>query len=94
MIFIPVVILVIWIVVRDLKEAKSESEAIDLDCLMSKKFLELHDDPFMNDKKWREWLPVFEFADEEVRRKAPRLSLGNQTRIVRTMIPDQDTIDS
>jgi len=60
---------------------------------MSSKFWELVDDPFMNDSKWKEWLPIFEFSDEEVRRKT-KLPLGNQARLVRTRIMDQDLTDS
>ena len=77
-------------VVKDYRESKMESQAIHLDCDMSSKFKELLDDETMTDDKWRDWLPVFEFADAEIRRKAPRLSLGNQAYLIRTRILDED----
>ena len=45
--------------------AMLEKEGVTLDCDMYAKLRELFDDPAMTDAKWREWLPVFEFADAE-----------------------------
>ncbi len=80
----------IWWMWKDTKHANRQSRGIRLDCDMSAKFRELLDDPTMNDEKWKEWLPVFEFADTEVKRLAPRLanSLGNHGKYVRSRILD------
>ena len=71
------------------RQAREEKEAVFLDCDMSSKFRELLDDPFMNTEKWKEWLPIFEFADIEVRRKC-NLNLGRNADFVRSIISNRD----
>ena len=80
---------VIFLIAEE-RKGRRENEAIRLDCDMSSMFLEMLDDPFMDDKKWMEWLPIFEYADSEVKRLAPRLSLGNRAKLVRTRIFKED----
>ena len=62
-----------------------EREAVFLDCDMSSKLRELLDDPAMTAEKWKEWLPIFESADREVRSKC-NLNLGRNADFVREII--------
>ena len=51
-------------VLKRIKESKKAKEATFIWCDMSDKLNELLDDPAMTSAKWREWLPIFEAADE------------------------------
>ena len=93
MIFIPVLALVFLLIIKDWKQTNKDSEAIALDFDMACKFRELLDDPFMDDQKWNEWLPVFEFADEVIKRKT-NLPLCNHARLIRTMFVHEENAGS
>ena len=65
---------------RSVKEARLSSEAFDLHCDMFDKYLELANDPLMSYLKWKEWLPVFEAADERCRQLSPE-TVGRVGRV-------------
>ncbi len=71
------------------KKSIKAREAVFLDCDMASKIRELLDDPTMTTKKWKEWLPIFEAADKEVRSKC-NLNLGRNADYVRAIISDRD----
>lgn len=49
---------------KDRRRHKRWAQADQIRNDLFNKYLELCDDPFMNDAKWKEWIPVFEYADK------------------------------
>ena len=74
------------------KEAVRERKAVFLDCDISSKFRELLDDPTMTTQKWKEWLPIFKSADEEVKSKC-NLNLGGNSDLIQAIISNGDLAD-
>ena len=72
--------------VRSRIKTKRRARAILLYDDMTKKYDELSKDLLMNDRKWKEWLPIFEYADNTIKRECPELGLISQR--VRVMIDD------
>lgn len=46
-------------------------EAVFYYCDMGDRFDEMRDDPFMSAEKWKEWLPLFEDADDRFAQTHP-----------------------
>ena len=71
------------------REFRAWSEAFDLHCDMYDKYRELLDNPLMTYLKWKEWLPLFEAADERCLRLSPDTeSLGRVSDFVKRAISD------
>ena len=70
------------------KKGKAELDAVDLHCDMSSKLRELMDDPFMSSEKWKEWLPIFQAADERCKQLHPKMAsiLGDTSVFVKRII--------
>lgn len=69
------------------KEQEEWAEQMHFDLL--DKILELKDDPFMSDYKWREWLPVCRYSDTIVRTALPNTRLIFLENLIFRMI-DRD----
>ena len=71
------------------REYKRWSEAFDLHCDMYDKYRELLENPLTTYLKWKEWLPIFEEADERCKRLAPETAnLGRISDFVKRVISD------
>ncbi|MFZ2763960.1 MAG: hypothetical protein WAX80_02920 [Minisyncoccia bacterium] len=85
--------IIVFFLIQDFKLrklAKRGREVVDLHCDMWAKMRELFDDPTMSYLKWKEWLPIFEAADERCMRLEPEMAmrLGSVAEKVRNIIKD------
>ena len=72
------------------RQSRREMEAFDLHCDMYDKYRELVDDPLMSYLKWKEWLPLFEAADERCEDLDPKTvaRIGRVSNFVKRIIND------
>lgn len=89
---IPLLILAFGIYhhIKTGRESRRELEAFDLHCDMFDKYRELMEDPLMSYLKWKEWLPIFEAADNRCEQLDPDMAgrLGRVSEFVRRAISD------
>lgn len=90
--FFVVVGVTVFLFVEHRKE-KREKYAVMLNLDISRKFEELMNDPFMNASKWRDWLPVFEYADEVIGKNS-RTYIPSRAEYIRTQILGESVADS
>ena len=57
-----------------------------------KEFVRMRDDPFMSDQKWREWLPIFRYADELIQKTFPKIKYRSLGNMVHMIIDNSDEI--
>lgn len=85
-------LLVIWLIASERKTRKW-MKAFDLHSDMFNKYVELADDPIMSDRKWKEWLPIFEEADRICARDCPDMKFTPISLNVRRIIDDREIIE-
>jgi hypothetical protein len=67
-VIVVLAVLVFLLLAGNERRLRRWMKAYDLHQDMLSKFKELIDDPFMSETKLKEWLPIFEHADEEIKR--------------------------
>lgn len=69
-----IIIIIIIIIIYESGKADDLAHlTTDYRVAMLHKFNELRDDPAMTDAKWREWLPIFEDAEELFAKTHPHI---------------------
>lgn len=89
-----IIILALGVLLLVISEIKTRKwmKAFDLHRDMFDKYVELTKDPFMDNVKWKKWLPIFEEADRICTRDCPNMKIEPISLKIKHIINDEESI--